>query len=111
MADTIVTLSRTYEAHGRTFCEVRFREPTGADLDAIGDVIEWQRTSDGAPLIIYHDDRVIAWRDRLLVNGADMPSPADLSQISLRDALAVRDAINGFFTAARRSLSAPAKTN
>lgn len=111
MGDITVKLSRKYEAHGHTFDNVRLREPTGADLDEIGELAERQQSADGHNLIIYHDDRLIAYRKRLLIKGDGLPMDADLAQLSLTDAIAVRDAVSGFFSKARSKLSAERKTD
>lgn len=103
-----VRLSRRYEAHGRTFDHLVFREPKMADFEDIGEIAEFQPAPDGGMMIINHDDRVWKYRDRLLKRGEDLPSAADLGDLDLADAIAVKEAINGFFTQARgRSGSEP----
>jgi len=97
-----IRLSRVYEAHGRVFSEIRLRAPLLKDLDAIGDVAEYQPTPGGGVYLIRHEDRIDAYRDRLLVKGEGLPSAGDLADLDLRDALALREAVTGFFSAARQ---------
>lgn len=110
MGDVTVPLSRTYEAHGRTFSEVILRAPLGKDHDAIGDITEVQ-FHDGRPLIIYHDDRLLDYRRRLLKVGDGLPTDADLAELSLADAMAVKEAVRGFFSDARATLSERRRTD
>jgi len=96
-----VRLSRRYEAHGRTFDSLTFREPKMADFEAIGEIAERQPFAAGGDMVLYHDDRVWRYRDRLLKRGDDLPSAADLGDLDLVDAMAVKDLVTGFFTPAR----------
>ncbi|MCO6410099.1 hypothetical protein [Hoeflea alexandrii] len=106
-----VRLSRRYEAHGRAFDSLTFREPKMADFEAIGEIAEYQPAPEGGMLIINHDDRVWRYRDRLLKRGDDLPSAADLGDLDLADAIAVKEAISGFFTQARAKPSATLPTS
>lgn len=96
-----VRLSRRYEAHGRTFDSLSFREPKMVDFEAIGEIAERQPFAAGGEMVLYHDDRVWKYRDRLLKRGDDLPSVADLADLDLVDAMAVKDLVTGFFTPAR----------
>jgi len=96
-----VRLSRRYEAHGRTFDSLVFREPKMADFEEIGEIAERQPAPMGGEMILYHDDRVWKYRDRLLKRGDDLPSSADLGDLDLADGIAVKETITGFFSQAR----------
>lgn len=96
-----VRLSRRYEAHGRAFDSLTFREPKMADFEAIGEIAEYQPAPNGGMMIIHHDDRVWQYRDRLLKRGEGMPGAEDLGELTLVDAIAVKEAVSGFFTMAR----------
>lgn len=96
-----VRLSRGYEAHGRTFDSLTFRAPKMVDFEDIGEIAERQPSPMGGEMILYHDDRVWKYRDRLLKRGEGLPSPTDLADLDLVDAVAVKDAIAGFFSQAR----------
>lgn len=96
-----VPLSQGYEAHGRTFHDLIFREPKMADYEVIGEVAEYQPAPGGGVMLIHHDDRIWAYRDRLLKRGDGLPGPGDLGELSLADAIAVKEAITGFFTRAQ----------
>lgn len=103
-----VTLSQGYEAHGRTFRSLTFREPKMVDYEAIGEIAEYQPAPNGGMMIIHHDDRVWQYRDRLLKRGEGLPGAEDLGELTLADAIAVKEAISGFFTEARaKPLAAP----
>lgn len=110
MDDVTIPLSRTYSAHDRTFDAVTLRAPLGKDHDAIGDISEVQFHS-GRPVILHHEDRIVAYRARLLKTGEGLPTDADLSELALVDALAIKDAVRGFFTDARAMLSAQRRTD
>jgi hypothetical protein len=97
-----IRLSRRYEAHGRAFDSLTFREPKMADFEAIGEIAERQPFAAGGEMVLYHDDRVWKYRDRLLKRGDDLPSAADLGDLDLADAIAVKDTVASFFTRARR---------
>lgn len=99
--DVTVRLSQGYEAHGRTFTTLTLRPPKMADFEAVGEIYEYQPAPGGTAMIVYHDDRVWAYRDRLLVKGPDLPSAGDLADLTLVDAIAIKEAITGFFTRAR----------
>ncbi len=96
-----VPLSRGYEAHGRTFKSLTFRMPKGADFEEVGEIAERQPSPMGGYMIIYHDDRVWKYRDRLLKRGDDLPSSGDLADLDLVDSIKVKDFISDFFSQAR----------
>lgn len=101
LGEKTVRLSRRYESHGRDFDSLTFRAPKMADFEEIGEISEYQPAPGGGVMLIQHDDRIWAYRDRLLKRGEALPSSADLAELDLADAIAVKDAITGFFTQAR----------
>ncbi len=101
-----VRLSQRYEAHGRTFDSLTFREPKMSDYEAIGEIAEYQPAPGGGAMVINHDDRVWLYRDRLLKRGDGLPDIPDIGQLTLADAIAVKEAITGFFTQVRGKPSA-----
>ena len=105
---TDVKLSRTYEAHGTAFSSVSLRAPTLVDLFAIGEPIEVHPGPDGSgSYVLQHRDRLRAYLDQLAV--PDKPGLHAIQGLDLVDAMAIEEAILGFFTAARRQLSKPTR--
>jgi hypothetical protein len=100
-----IPLSRRYEAHGTAFNTVELRAPKLRDLFSIGEPVEFQPTSGG--IVIEHLDRIEAYRDRLLVT----PTAADIADLDLVDAMALKDAITGFFTDARKARRQPTSSS
>jgi hypothetical protein len=110
MAETVVKLSRRYEAHGETFDSVTLREPKLRDHFAIGDPVEMHRDPNGgdARFVVEHLDRVQAYLDRLVVK----PAPAAvLGDLDLVDSLAVREAVRDFFLDAHTRRLAPTNSS
>lgn len=103
-----VPLSRQYTVHGRVFDEITLLEPLGADLDTIGEIEEVQPFGD-RPVRIIHEDRINAYRDRLIKKGDDLPGAGDITVLCLADSLLVRSAVRSFFTEAWGVVSASRK--
>lgn len=103
MGGKTITLSRRYEAFGKGFDSVTLREPTFADLFAVGEVQEWQPVLGGeGQMLVTHDDRIEAYIGRL----AQLDAGA-LSQVALTDAIKMKRAVIDFFAEARASMSPP----
>lgn len=101
MSETVVPLSRKYEAHGQTFNSVTLRAPKLRDHIAIGDPVEVHSGPDGqGRFVIEHLDRIEAYLDRLPVAGK--PGRECLDDLDLVDSIAVKDAVTGFFTEAHK---------
>jgi hypothetical protein len=117
MSETTIPLSRRYEAHGKTFTDVTLRAPKLRDHFAVGDPVEVHPGPDGTGrFILEHGERIEAYLDRLAV--ADRPGRECLDDLDLADSIRVREAITGFFSAARlrnrpptNSSSGPGKTS
>lgn len=104
--DTVIKLSRRYDAHGKVFDEVALRAPKLRDHFAVGDPVEVHPGPDGSGrFILEHNDRFDAYLDRLCVEGR--PGRECVLDLDLVDSIKVRQAISGFFTAARRQLLPP----
>lgn len=82
-----------------------FREPKMSDLIANGEPYIPTRSPNGATIVVENMDAIAGLARDCLIEPFGMPAIID--QLALRDALAVKDAIVGFFTDAR---SEPAPT-
>lgn len=110
MSETIIKLSRRYEAHGTVFDEIALRAPKLRDHFAIGDPVEVHRGPDGTGrYVIEHNDRFDAYLDRLAVDGR--PGKECLLDLDLVDSIKVRQAITGFFTEAMKRLTPPTNSS
>ncbi|MER8786881.1 hypothetical protein NKH71_03270 [Mesorhizobium sp. M0983] len=92
MAETVVPLSKRYEAHDEAFESVTLREPRFEDLLALGEPYEIQRAA-GNNVVIENVDTVAAYVRRCVV----APGIEKLGVLELADARLVRDAVIGFF--------------
>ncbi|MER8478435.1 hypothetical protein [Mesorhizobium sp. M1163] len=92
MAETVVPLSKRYEAHGEVFNGVTLREPRFEDLLALGEPYEVQRAG-GNNVVIENVDTVAAYVRRCVT----APGIDKLGVLELADARLVRDAVIGFF--------------
>ncbi|MER8506707.1 hypothetical protein NKH91_17755 [Mesorhizobium sp. M0894] len=92
MAETVVPLSKRYEAHGEAFESVTLREPRFEDLLALGEPYEIQRAG-GNNVVIENVDTVADYVRRCVV----APGIEKLVVLELADARLVRDAVIGFF--------------
>ncbi|WP_376704684.1 hypothetical protein RQ479_08035 [Mesorhizobium sp. ISC25] len=92
MTETVVPLSKRYEAHGEAFQSVTLREPRFEDLLALGEPYEIQRAA-GNNVVIENVDTVAAYVRRCVVT----PGIEKLGVLELADARLVRDAVIGFF--------------
>ncbi|KGF71155.1 hypothetical protein LL06_00730 [Hoeflea sp. BAL378] len=106
-----VRLSQGYEAHGRSFSSLTFREPKMVDFEEIGEIAEYQPAPNGGTMLLHHDDRIWKYRDRLLKRGDGLPDAGDLGELTLADAIAVKEAISDFFTQARAKLPGKPRTS
>lgn len=101
MAEKVIKLSRVYTPHDTKVDVIALRAPKWADFIAIGDPVEQQPLpgGDGA-MIVKHLDRIDAYAKRLVQPPVD---GGFIDGLDLTDALAVEEAIHGFFVAARSS--------
>lgn len=94
MAEKTIPLSRQYEAHNETFAEVVIREPRFADLLALGEPYEMQRSPAGGQIVIENTEAVAGYVRRCVLK----PSFDRLGELGIADSRAVRDGVLGFFT-------------
>lgn len=74
--------------------EVVLREPTAREYFEIGEPIQYQRTADKAVVGIEMDDAISAYIKRLVIK-PDIP--AQVGNLSLPDAIRVKDGLLDFF--------------
>lgn len=92
MSETLVPLSKTYEAHGEVFKSVTVREPRWEDYLALGEPYEVQRAG-GQEVVIENTATIAAYVKRCVVT----PGPEKLGGLGVVDSRAVRDAVIDFF--------------
>ncbi|WP_327211994.1 hypothetical protein U8Q06_20905 [Rhizobium beringeri] len=99
-----VELTRSYEAHGKTFNVVTLREPTYATthVEGIGRPYEYQPTKGGVIAVTY-PTVVDEYLQRLVVE----PGYECIGQISAVDALRLERAVCDFFTEVRLPQTPP----
>lgn len=100
MGEKVIKLSRSYEAHGQVFDTVTLREPKLRDHFALGEPAGLQPGADDIPVMVERFDIIAAYAERLAVAGK--PGMECLQDLDLADAFAVKEAIIGFFSEARR---------
>lgn len=102
MSNVTVKLATPIEAHEGQLTSVTLREPKYSDMMALGEPASYARSDSGLIYTADNDDVIRAYIERLLVEPKD---PALLMQLTLADTLQLRDAIFGFFQAARKAIS------
>lgn len=99
-----ITIHLRKPLYNGTVTEVRLREPTAAEYIEIGDINQYGRSPDGSIYEIEVDGVARRYFERLIT----YPMLPQARQLSLVDAMAVKDAIVGFFDAARQESQSPA---
>ncbi|WP_128292006.1 phage tail assembly protein [Afifella aestuarii] len=96
-----IKLSKSYEASGQVFDEVTLRPPTCGEYFAIGEPQEWVLSGGvrGTRMLATDLGVVRQYMDKLCT----APGGQYLDVLDLKDAIAVKDAVLGFFTEARSS--------
>lgn len=89
--EIVVALERPIEAHGETMKEIKFREPTGADIEVVGFPLEFDFRTD-PPGVSLHERKMGAMMVRL---GAIPPS--SVKMMSTKDWSTAAWRIAGFF--------------
>lgn len=89
---TVVTLSRSYEAHGRAYAEISVREPTGSLLMQHGEPTEVVYGRDGTPIVVENREAIAAYLRECCDPGVEV-----LVQLNVADFRAVKAALTGFF--------------
>ncbi|MDT3687075.1 MAG: hypothetical protein RO009_18765 [Pseudorhodoplanes sp.] len=95
----IVTLEKAITSHSGPVAQLRLRSPTFADFMAVGDPTTLIVAHNS---IIPHDDLETIKAYTVRLSGVD---EILLNQLTLKDALAVREAIKDFFKAGSASTS------
>lgn len=103
MPNTTVTLATPIEGHEGQIKTITLREPKYADVMALGEPSAYARSDGGMVFQAEKDGVVQGYIERLLVEPQD---PALLLQVSLKDALQLKDAVYNFFQTARTETSA-----
>lgn len=105
MSRSTIKLSRRYEAHGKSFDEIVFREPTYAEIfiEGLGRPQEWQSDGNGKFLLLTFPDVIDRYVQRLAVE----PSSDCLSELSAHDCMRIEKAICGFFLEPAKQPTSP----
>lgn len=99
----IIQLVNPIEGPSGPIATIELREPKFRDLMLLGEPAAYARGDDGALFQIEKDDVVQAYIERLMIEPKDR---AVLAQVSLADALQLREVVFGFFEEARKAISA-----
>jgi hypothetical protein len=103
-----ITLLDPFDGHGGKVTEVVLREPRGRDFIELGDPFVYARTEDKMIVSAENDVAIKGYIERCI----EKPNVLlVMSQLSLVDMMAIKEAILQNFMDARRALSAgPAKS-
>jgi hypothetical protein len=93
-----IKLSQPIVGHGSPITEVTVREPTAGQYWANGEPITWSSSKEGVYFRVENDAAIKAYVELCVVEPKD---PLLLGQMTLADAMAVKDAVLGFFIQAR----------
>ena len=91
MSDLVHNLAKPIQAHGETVSELRFREPTGADIVNVGNPVIFDMASD--PPKVTHDDRKMA---AMMARLANVP-PSSIGLMGPQDWVACAWLLTPFF--------------
>lgn len=98
MADKIdIQLSTPITGPKGPVNKVTLREPTGWEHIELGEPYVVARNKDGTMYSVENDQVIMAYLDKCVVE----PEPLLLKQLTLKDGMAVKEALLGFFHAAR----------
>ncbi|WP_316172145.1 MULTISPECIES: hypothetical protein [unclassified Bradyrhizobium] len=107
MPNVTIALLEPIEGGRGQIKEVVLRPPKYRDIAALGEPSAYARSDDGLMFTSDKDEVVHGYIERLLVEPQDA---ALLEQLGLADALKLREAVHGFFQAARKAISADKST-
>lgn len=102
MTDKSIILSTPITVHGGVTGKVTVREPKGKDYIELGHPTTLVRTRHGMAEV-QNDDVIAAYINRCV----DVDPLLLLQQASLKDAMAIKDAVLDFFIAAQMKPSGP----
>lgn len=92
-----IALSEPVTGHGGQVTKVVLRHPRAGDFFALGEPIAYAKKGDGTLFAVENIEVLKAYVDRLLVE----PDGLIFEQVSLKDAVAVKEAVLGFFGSSR----------
>ncbi len=87
-----IKLSKTYDVHGRAVSEIEVREPWGALLLVHGEPFQMVQGRGGASIQVDNLEAIAAY-----LHAVTEPGPELLVQLNVRDFIAARTALLGFF--------------
>jgi hypothetical protein len=95
MTQTVVTLSKSYIAHDKTFDKITLREPTYKEIymDGLGRPQEWQPTNGGGAVLVTYSSVVDEYLQKLVVD----PGYECIGALNAADAMKLERAVCGFF--------------
>lgn len=99
-----VTLSKPVSIFGKTVGSVELKEPNGGQFVRLGEPRILVFNASGSGYWIENADTIRAYLDALIVHEAG--GEVVMSLVGLEDAMAVKEALFGFFTGAAERLSA-----
>lgn len=102
MSQVTVKLSTPIRGHGGDIAEIILREPKYRDVISLGEPSAFARSDGGMVFSAEREGVVEGYIARLLVEPKD---PALLDQLSIADTLKLKEAVYGFFAAAREANS------
>lgn len=102
-----IKLIEPISGHGEQITEVVLREPRSNDFFSLGVPYVWAQNADGSTFPVEYSEIIKAYLEKCCAS----PDPLLLSQLCLTDAMAVKDAMLGFFTQAQATLSKPATSS
>jgi hypothetical protein len=97
-----IKLTTPIEGPDGPISEVVMREPKFAEVMLLGEPVAFARSDGGMVYQADNDDVIRGYIERLVEKPADR---ALLNQCSLTDTLKLREAVFGFFRAARKAIS------
>lgn len=87
-----VPLTKTYEAHSKTYDAIEVKEPTDSMLLIHGEPVEWVFTRERNPVRIENKEAIRAYLEACCEPGVEL-----LSQLNVADFRSVKEALLGFF--------------
>lgn len=99
-----IPLSKPIEAHDEVIREVVLREPSAMEYYTLGDPHLYARNTDGSIVSLESGETIKAYLERCIIS----PNPILAAQIGLADAMAVKEALLGFFEKAQKTSTTPA---
>lgn len=107
MSESItITLRRCIVTHSGQVDRLTVREPRGEELFRYGEPFSVAKGENGVLMSAENDETIKKYIDACVVD----VDPIHLGQLCLADAIALKEAVLGFFTAARLSNSSKSVT-